>query len=85
MLCNAMNTATGAAGQLFTMLLQTVMATPCNLTSAWPRDEGEELDSGENELLNVLFVCIYLQSFAFFLGIHSHIVNQNKYYPLFPF
>ncbi|XP_026479583.1 glucose dehydrogenase [FAD, quinone]-like [Ctenocephalides felis] len=44
MYCPA-NTATGAAGQLFTMLLQTVMATPCNLTSAWPRDEGEELNS----------------------------------------
>lgn len=44
------NTATGAAGQLFTMLLQSVMASPCNLTSKWPEDWGEHLNTGEKNI-----------------------------------
>lgn len=39
---------TGAAGQLFTMLMQSIMAAPCNLSNPnmWPDDFGVNMDTG---------------------------------------
>lgn len=44
---------TGPAGQLFTLLMQSVMAAPCNLSNPdiWPEDKGDQIDQGEKTYL----------------------------------
>lgn len=39
---------TGPAGQLLAMLMQSVMASPCNLSNSniWPKDYGDYMNSG---------------------------------------
>lgn len=37
---------TGPAGQLFTMLMQSIIKTPCNLSTSWPDDFSNSIDSG---------------------------------------
>lgn len=51
------NTASGAAGQLLTMLLQSIIAAPCNLTSDWPEDWGDSVNTGKLIVsLKILFI-----------------------------
>lgn len=38
--------SSGPAGQLFTMLLQSILASPCNLSyfNNWPEDQGDYMN-----------------------------------------